>query len=445
MFLAANPKAVNCRTNKKAPGKEPAMDARINERGPQPIPASPPRVVPFLLCCHLLANGPAVWGSIVFGLSSILAVGLVCGMDPLGAWRLAWNRQEAPGVVVSERDTNYEENDSMMRRHDYTFRLPDGTELHGHSYSNGHRYVNVPTTPGDRDPLRWSRVTIEYDPDHPATNRIKGTRTNSVAHWAAFVFIFPIVALVVALFGFFAGWSQIRLLRDGELARATLTGGMRPTDSDSTSTEDLPIAECRRLVAEQVERAEKSARSPFVFVWNGINSLWCGAVALMAVGGILFTVCGIVHVYLGGESIFVNGQPARGTQGILAIVGFLVVWVFICGVMLAGGRLLRFTPKSLTPNVDCAYEFRLPDGQVVRTRDTVPPSILLDPEASLPVLYNPLRTQETILLATLSPPVQVSPEGGWQAPKNWWLLPLLAAALLAFVGGPLLGAIWGVS
>jgi hypothetical protein len=41
----------------------------------------------------------------------------------------------------------------------------------GHSYSAGHRYVDVPTAPGDPDPQRWSRVTIEYDPGHPETHQ----------------------------------------------------------------------------------------------------------------------------------------------------------------------------------------------------------------------------------------------------------------------------------
>src|SRR5262249_49424780 len=117
---------------------------------------APPRAVPILLRCQLLASGATVWGSIIFGFASVLAFGLTSGMDPLGSLRLALHRQEAPGRVLSERDTNYEENDSTIRRHDYEFCLPDGTVLRGHSYSAGHRYVGVPTVPGDADPQRWS-------------------------------------------------------------------------------------------------------------------------------------------------------------------------------------------------------------------------------------------------------------------------------------------------
>src|SRR5262249_53460545 len=147
--------------------------------------APPPRAVPFLLRCRLLANGRAVWGSAVFGIASLLAVPLGLGMDPLGSLRLARNRQEAPGRVVAERDTNYEGNGARVRRHDYTFRLPDGTVRRGHSYSRGHKYLNVPAAPGQPDPQRWSRVTVEYDPSHPQTNRIKGTSTHAVSHGVA--------------------------------------------------------------------------------------------------------------------------------------------------------------------------------------------------------------------------------------------------------------------
>src|SRR5262249_42697194 len=161
-------------------------------------PAPPPRAVPTRLRCQLLAGDATMWGSVIFGFASVLVFSLVAGMGPLGSLRLALHRQEAPGRVLSERDTNYEENGWTVRRHDYEFRLPDGTVLRGHSYSNGHRYVDVPTVPGDRNPQRWSRVTIEYDPGHPETNRIKGTHTHSVSHWVGCMLIFPAGALLVA-------------------------------------------------------------------------------------------------------------------------------------------------------------------------------------------------------------------------------------------------------
>src|SRR5262245_36163707 len=135
---------------------------------------APPRAVPIRLRCQLLAGGATVWGSVIFGFASVLALGLVSGMGPVGSLRLALHRQEAPGRVLSERNTNYEENDLTVRRHDYEFRLPDGTLVEGHSYSYGHRYLGFPVAPGQPAPQRWSRVTVEYDPGRPATNRIKG-------------------------------------------------------------------------------------------------------------------------------------------------------------------------------------------------------------------------------------------------------------------------------
>jgi hypothetical protein len=397
-------------------------------------PAPPPRAVPIRLRCQLLAGGATVWGSVIFGFASMLAFGLVSGMDPLGSLRLALHRQEAPGRVLSERDTNYEENGSTVRRHDYEFRLPDGSMLRGHSYSDGHRYVDVPTVPGDPDPQRWSRVTIEYDPGHPETNRIKGTQTNSVSHWVACMLIFPAGALVMAAIGLISGWCRIRLLRDGELAQAAVTGCTPSTNAESPP--DVPVPECRRLLAEQAERA---SRSPFVLLWNGVNSAWCLAVLLMVAGGVVFMLFGMMKVGLGADSFFVNGEPARGIDGVVRIGIFLVVWVFAGGVMFFGGRRLRIPRRDASAVVDCAYEFHLPGGEVVRARGSVPATALGDAEAPLAMLYNPRRPTETLLLAALSPPVRASSHGGWEATVGVWPLLRLAVAMLALTGGPLLG------
>jgi hypothetical protein len=397
-------------------------------------PAPPPRAVPIRLRCQLLASGATVWGSVLFGFTSVLAFGLVSGMDPLGSLRLALHRQEAPGRVLAERDTNYEENDSTVRRHDYEFRLPDGTMLRGHSYSDGHRYVDVPTAPGESDPQRWSRVTIEYDPGHPETNRIKGTQTHSVSHWVGCMLIFPAGALLVAALGLIGGWCRIRLLRDGELAQATVTGCTPPTNEESPP--DVPVAECRRLLAEQAERA---SRSPFVLLWNGVNSAWCLAVLLMVAGGVVFMLFAMVKAGQGADSFYVNGEPARGMDGVVRIGIFLVVWVFAGGVLFFGGRHLRIPRRDASPVVDCAYEFRLPDGEVLRARDAVPAAALGEVEAPLPVLYDPRWPTETLLLATLSPPVWASWQGGWETTAGVGPLLRLAVAMLALVGGPLLG------
>src|SRR5262249_13163545 len=85
-------------------------------------PAPLPRAVPIRLRCQLLAGGARVWGIVIFASTSVLAFGLIAGMDPLGSLRLALHRQEAPGRVISERDTNHEEDDSTVRRYDYEFR-----------------------------------------------------------------------------------------------------------------------------------------------------------------------------------------------------------------------------------------------------------------------------------------------------------------------------------
>src|SRR5262249_33624883 len=150
------------------------------------------------------------------------------------------------------------------------------------------------------------------------------------------------------------------------------------------------VAECRRLLAE---RAEQFAGSPFVLLWNGFHALWCGVVVVLIAAGVIFVGFGIVTVCRGDEAVTVNGQAVRGVEGVLVLAGFLAVGVLVGAVMVALGRRLRFTPGRL-PHVDCAYEFRLPDGEVVRSRDSVPFSALADAEAPFPVLYNRKNPKE---------------------------------------------------
>jgi hypothetical protein len=223
-------------------------------------------------------------------------------------------------------------------------------------------------------------------------------------------------------------------LRHGELAWATVTGCASPTSAESP--QDVPAAQCLRLLAEQAERA---SRSPFVLLWNGVNSLWCLAVALMVFGGLVFMLFGMVKVGLGDESFSVNGEPARGLDGVLRIGVFLIGWVFVGGTMFFGGRLMRIPRGNNPAAVNCAYEFRLPSGEVVRARDAVPADALGDAEAPLPALYNPKWPTESLLLAALSPQVRASCHGGWETTAGVWPLLRLAVGMLALAGGPLLG------
>jgi hypothetical protein len=161
----------------------------------------------------------------------------------------------------------------------------------------------------------------------------------------------------------------------------------------------------------------------------------------MAAGGVVFLLFGMVQVALGAESFYVNGEPARGIEGVVSMGIFLVVWVFAGGVLFFGGRRLRILRPDAAVGVDCAYEFHLPGGDVVRARDSVPAAALAlgDAEALLPVLYNPKRPTESLLLAALSPPVRASGHGGWETTAGVWPLLRLAVAMLGVAGGPLLG------
>jgi hypothetical protein len=110
--------------------------------------------------------------------------------DPIGDWRLSQRRQEAPGWLEAVQETHFhkggDDHDSGTPIYlcDYAFALPDGTPLRGRSYTLGQQFQLPAAAPGG--PAPRVAVTVEYDPEHPQTNRIRGTRISPYAAGAVF-------------------------------------------------------------------------------------------------------------------------------------------------------------------------------------------------------------------------------------------------------------------
>jgi hypothetical protein len=389
--------------------------ARDRDR-PQPALkdlAPPPRAVPLRLWCHLLAGRLTVGGSAAFAFGMVFVFVFLPATDPIGTWRLAHRRQAAPGWLEGVQETSFHEGgdddseSTPIYRCDYTFLLPDGTPLRGRSYTVGPRFQLPPPAP-NRAAVRVA-VTVEYDPEHPDTNRIEGTRTSPYPVEVGLVGLVSAVGLLVAGAGLMAGRRRVRLLRGGEVAEATVT--TCPFGAGDAVT-DLPVAEYKQRLA--CLSAAVGGHPYFAFA-AGFYPVWNALVGLFTVAGAVFCVAVLVMVLFGFPT-----PPAE--KGLLAMgfAGFLVLWLTVGGSMMETGRQRsrvagrRGQLPAVPPVITCGFEFRLPDGAVVQARAPGRLAAMTGPEPPQPALYDPARPGRAVLVSGLEPAAEVGLDGAWE-------------------------------
>jgi hypothetical protein len=400
--------------------------------------APPPRQVSLGVWCNLLGGPVTLAGSGVFAFGMIFALLFGPAANPVGAWRLSQRRQVAQGWLEKEEKTHFSEGGgdgdpgTPVYRYDYTFALPDGTPVHGRSYSVGQRFQVPP--PGQ--PAPRVAVTVEYDPEHPATSRIQGTRTSPFSPWVLFVVLFPAVGLLIAVGGLLAGWRRGRLLRDGELVSATVTTCRFASGEDSTY---LPVAEYKRRLAEA--RALAASR-PFVLLIGGFVRVWTILAVAVSVFGVI--VCVALLVML----LFVfPGQLAQQGFFVLGVLGFLALWLTMSWFMVRAGRRgcraigRQDREPAPQPPVSCDFEFHLPDGERVQSRAPGQIAVLSEDEPPQPALYDPLRPRQALLLSSLGPAVRLGPFGAWEADAAAAATGRLTVSLMLLVGPVVIGAL----
>jgi hypothetical protein len=387
----------------------------------------PPRDIASALRLQVLFNPLVLGASGFFAFAMLFATIFTPAGDPLGTWRLSQECREAPGQLLGAEKSMFSEGGdegsegTPIYRCDYTFTLPDGRVLQGHSFSLGVLFpqpANAPPRQGPRP------VVVEYHPDHPETNRIKNTRTSPYPPVVLIVLVFPVIAALVVFAGFRMGSRRLRLLRHGELAKGVIltcqTGG-----EDNVA---VPIAQFKMN-----SRSALKLAGPWLALAKGYLTVWRMMLAAIMTFGLI--TLGLVLVLL---FFVIQPPPAELAVISLAIVGFAVVF-FGFGYTFWRSSATRLPePGRFAFKAKCTFEFRLADGSKIEA--TGDARLHDSPEEPAhTVLYDPDNPKRALLLDSLSPTVQISETGDWEAnPGGAPGLRVLLALLLLV--GPVLGA-----
>ncbi|MCY3023041.1 MAG: DUF3592 domain-containing protein, partial [Planctomycetota bacterium] len=292
--------------------------------------ARPPRNVPPALRAHLLTGPVMLFGAVFFAFGSIFCFVFVPATDPFGAAELSRKSATAIGWLTNVEKTGFSEGGNEdsegtpIYRYEYSFRLPDGAEHRGTSYAVG-QILSMPPSP-EVSP-NSAPVQVEYSPGNPRCSRIKGMRTAPLSSVALFVLLFPLIGGLLTGVG--AAWRalrNIRLLRDGEVSHATITG-VRGADGKDATLEGLKRS--HQVALEHLSRQVQSVpvRS-FMALWG------CGVKAIMGFG-VALCLFALGMTLFGNQPMNIDG-PVVG----VGILGFMAVWVaFGCSMLWFARRM----------------------------------------------------------------------------------------------------------
>lgn len=388
--------------------------------------APPPRTVPARLRRQLWAGTGLCVASVLFGVALPFAVLFANPVEFTAATLLLISSREAPATVRGSENTKWEENNTPVFCHRYSFTLPDGQIREGRSYTTGPKKLP-------------KQAMVHYHPEQPWANALDGTRPTRFGWLVLLVYLFPAIALLVAISFVYGIRTSIHLLAHGVVGQATLVSCVVRRDEP---TDTMPFAEYRAkwLASRETAVAERtdSGNAPGPALAGGLFS--CFTVVILGFGLVILLVM-LALLWLADMPFNVNGRPVGRGVATLVLIGFMAMWCAMGYGLVWFGRWAANRNTAAGPvgeQVEVEFQFTLPGGETRTCRQALDFSERLGDEPTEPVLYDPNKPDKALLLDGICPRVVVTPMGGWDTAqqRRTFLRGLVVVASL--VGGPVL-------
>jgi hypothetical protein len=355
----------------------------------------------------MVLNSGALIGGLLFGVGAAFAL----AADPLGHVMLAVGARQSVGRPIAVEATVFKHHGPIYRCR-YSFRTPDGVTRRGVSF--------LETRPG---PV----VDLEYSPVHPGTSRIRGALPGLCPPGLAVVMgLVSLAGLAILATGLRYGWFALSLLRIGEVGQAKIISCAfiwgYPIAGGTRTSEHFPFEQFRGAwlagTDHSPDYSEYGRR-----VWR----FWTWVMAVVGAFGLVVLVRVLGLALFGNTPIRVNDWSLSRTAGIAFSAGVLVVFGLVMGwaYRFGRGKVAEFSGPDVPardkppPRVSCAYDFALPDGTVIQSKDLLLFDERFGAGPAETVLYDPTRPDRALLVHSLRPGVRLSPLGEWESTGNW--------------------------
>jgi hypothetical protein len=181
-------------------------------RTPAPRLEPPPRAVPLGVRARLLFGGvPTQLGWLFICVGMLVVWIFAADSELVTMFRFEGTLEHTPGTVVESHETTSSENKQQIIAIHYRF-VDEGGTHDGVSYTTG------------EVPKPASEISVEFPSGDPEHSRIVGMRDHRFGLSSAFVFVFPIIGLMLAARGLRSGKQASELLARGCVARGRLCG-----------------------------------------------------------------------------------------------------------------------------------------------------------------------------------------------------------------------------
>ncbi len=184
--------------------------------------APAPRAVPWSLAAVELLGDALTQFGLAFAGFGLIFVWIFAAHADLAGWHTYAGALETASAAVEDcAPTAFHvggrrrADSAVVYANRYSFTAPPGATFRGVSYAVG-------------DCAAGRSVTVEWPAGRPQDSRLRGMRSQPLPPFAAIVLVFPAVGAVFLALGLREGLKDVRLLRDGTLAEATVSG-RRPT------------------------------------------------------------------------------------------------------------------------------------------------------------------------------------------------------------------------